>query len=275
MTYAAVMTHVQPDEAAAPRLACAVDVAKRFEAAIVGIAAEMVQPLAVGGGFYSLEADWQIAMREEIEGHLKASRKAFRAATSEFGERAHFECGIQLPEPAVAAASRSADLIVAGGAARSLHGAYTSCAPAELAISSGRPVLVAPPDAPPLSAKTILLAWKDTREARRALTDALPFFHRAERVVVAAVCTKTDAQNVRIAVADVAEALTRRGIHAEAKVVEHAHPDGFQILREASLEGADLIVCGAYGHSRLGEWVFGGVTRDLLSQDEVYLLLSH
>lgn len=275
MTYAAVMTHVQADEAAAPRLACAVDIAKRFDAAIVGVGAEMIPPLAIDGGFYSLEADWQIAMRQVVEDHLKAARKAFRAATSDFGDRAIFECGIQLPEPAVAAASRSADLIVAGGAARSLHGAYTCCAPAELAISSGRPVLVAPPTAPPLSAKTILLAWKDTREARRALTDALPFFHRADRVVVAAVCSTADAANVRIEVDDVAAALKRRGINAEAKVVEHAHPDGFQILRQASLEGADLIVCGAYGHSRLGEWVFGGVTQDLLSQDETYLLFSH
>jgi len=58
-------------------------------------------------------------------------------------------------------------------------------------------------------------------------------------------------------------------------VVHHAHADGFQILRQASLQGADLIICGAYGHSRLGEWVFGGVTADLLSQDQAYLLLSH
>ena len=69
--------------------------------------------------------------------------------------------------------------------------------------------------------------------------------------------------------------MRRRGIKSEGKVVQHAHPDGFQILRQASLEGADLIVCGAYGHSRLGEWVFGGVTADLMSQDQTYLLLSH
>ncbi len=275
MTYAAVMTHVQPDEAAAPRLTCAVDVARRFDAAIIGVGAEMIPPLAVDGGFYSIEADWQIAMRQVVEDHLKAARKAFRAATSDFGERARFECGIQLPEPAVSAASRAADLIVAGGAARTLHGPYSCAAPAELAIRSGRPVLVAPPTAPPLSAKTVLLAWKDTREARRALSDALPFFERAERVVVAAICDKVDAANARIEVDDVAAALNARGVRAEAKVVEHAHPDGFQILRLANQEGADLIVCGAYGHSRLGEWVFGGVTADLLSQDEVYLLFSH
>jgi nucleotide-binding universal stress UspA family protein len=275
MTYAAVMTHVQPDAAAAPRLACAVDIAKRFGATLSGVAAEMIPPLAIDGGFYSLEADWTNAMRETIDERLEAARKAFDAATIEFRTCSLFSSGMRLPDPAIAAASRAADLIVAGGAPRSMHDGYRDCSAAELAITSGRPVLVAPPDAKPLSAKTILLAWKDTREARRALSDALPFFHLAERVVVCAVCDKLDAANAQIEVVDVARSLRWRGIKAEAKVVEHAHPDGFQILRQASLEGADLIVCGAYGHSRLGEWVFGGVTRDLLSQDQVYLLFSH
>jgi nucleotide-binding universal stress UspA family protein len=275
MTYAAVITHVQADPEAAPRLACAAAVARRFDAAIIGIGAEMVPPLAFDGGFYSLEADWTTAMRETIEQRLKLARSHFKAATEGFGERAWFACGLQLPAPAVAAASRSADLIVAGGAPHRMHDAYRDCTAAELAITSGRPVLVAPPTAPELSAKHVLLAWKDTREARRAMTDALPFFEQAERVVVAGICPEIDRAQVKIEVEDVAGALKRRGIKAEPKVVVDAHPDGFQILRQASLEGADLVVCGAYGHTRLGEWVFGGVTADLLSQEQVYLLLSH
>ncbi|MEJ0065684.1 MAG: universal stress protein [Caulobacteraceae bacterium] len=147
-----------------------------------------------------------------------------------------------------------------------MHDPYMHCSPAELAITSGRPVLVAPPAAPPLSAKQVLLAWKDTREARRALSDALPFFEQADRVVVAAVCPEVDAEQALHQTDDVVRALRRRGITAEAKVAQEKHPEGFHILRQASLEGADLIVCGAYGHSRMGEWVFGGVTADLLAQ---------
>ena len=274
MTYAAVITHVQSDPSAASRLACAIDVARRFDATLIGVAAEMVPPLAFDGGYYSLEADWQTAMREVAENHLKAARKDFRAATTDFGERALFECGVQMPEPAVAASSRAADLVVAGGAPQR-HDPYTACGAAELALTSGRPVLVAPPSARPLSAKIVLLAWKDTREARRALSDANPFLERAERVVVMTISPRDDVEGAKLAVEDVAAALNRRGVNAEAKVVEDAHPDGFQILRQASLEGADLIVMGAYGHSRLGEWVFGGVTADLLAQDQAHLLLSH
>jgi nucleotide-binding universal stress UspA family protein len=275
MTYAAVMTHVQADVDGAPRLARAVEIARRFDAALIGVAAEMVPPLAFDGGFYSLEADWMTAMRETIETRLNQARVCFDAATAALGDRASFCSGLQLPSPAVAAASRAADLIVAGGAPRKAYEAYRDVSPAELAITSGRPVLVAPPSAPPLIAKLILLAWKDTREARRALTDALPFFERAERVVVAAIAPRIDADQARIGAGDVALALRRRGINAAAKVIEDSHPDGFQILSQARHEGADLIVTGAYGHSRLGEWVFGGVTADLLAQDEAWLLLSH
>jgi nucleotide-binding universal stress UspA family protein len=275
MTYAAVITHVQVEPEAAPRLACAVAVARRFDAGIIGIGAEMIPPLAFDGGFYSLEADWTTAMRETIEQRLKLARERFAAATESFGARASFAAGMQLPAPAVAAASRAADLIVAGGAPHRKHDAYRECSAAELAISSGRPVLVAPPTPPDLVAKQVLLAWKDTREARRAMADAIPFLEQAERVVVAGICPAIEKSQVKIEVEDVARALQRRGIEAEAKVVEDPHPDGFQILRQASLEGADLVVCGAYGHTRLGEWVFGGVTADLLSQEQVYLLLSH
>ena len=275
MSYAAVLTHVQADPEAAPRLACAAAIARRFNAALIGVAAEMIPPLAFDSGYYSVEADWVTAMRDLIETRLKSARTTFEAASAGFGDKAGFACGMQLPAPAVAAASRAADLIVAGGAPRKMHDPYAHCAAAELAITSGRPVLVAPPTAPPLSAKQVLLAWKDTREARRALSDGMPFFEQAERVVVASICPDHETEQALHQVDDVVRALRRRGVTAEAKVAQEQHPTGFHLLRQASLEGADLIVCGAYGHSRLGEWVFGGVTADLLAQDGVYLLLSH
>ncbi|HZZ87712.1 MAG TPA: universal stress protein [Caulobacteraceae bacterium] len=275
MSYSAVITHVQADPEAGPRLACAVEVARRFDAALIGVAAEMIQPLAYDTGYYSVEAEWIAAMREAIENRIAKARTLFGDATAELADKAAFLSGLQLPAQAIALASRAADLIVAGGAPSSMRDRYTVCDTAELAIISGRPVLVAPPIAAPLSAKRVLLAWKDTREARRALSDAMPFLERAERVVVVAVGPGNVAEAAHRQIADVAVALRRRKINVEAKVVEQAHDVGGQLLKQASLEGADLIVSGAYGHSRLGEWAFGGVTADLLSQDQVYLLLSH
>jgi nucleotide-binding universal stress UspA family protein len=274
MSYAAIMTQVQGDPEAAPRLACALDIARRFGAHLIGVAVEEVSPLAYDGGLYSPTADASEAMRQLIEERLQAARRTFDAAAAGLSGGASFMSGVQRPTPALAGASRGADLIVAGGAPRS-HNALREISPGELAVTSGRPVLVAPPAPPPLSARQVLLAWKDTREARRAMSDAIPFFEQAERVVVAAIVAGGEAAQARIEVDDVAAALKRRGIKAEGKVVEHAGAGGEQILEQAGQEGADLIVCGAYGHSRLGEWAFGGVTQDLLSQNQAYLLLSH
>jgi nucleotide-binding universal stress UspA family protein len=136
-------------------------------------------------------------------------------------------------------------------------------------------VLVAPSHGRPLVAKRVVLCWKDSREARRAMADAMPFLRQAETVFVVSVCTEIDAAQAAIQVEDVVKALERHGVTAEAKVVTHAHPDGYQVLEQARLANADLIASGPYGHTRLGEWVFGGFTRDLLSQDQCYLLLSH
>jgi len=144
-----------------------------------------------------------------------------------------------------------------------------------LALTCGRPVLSAPPSAPPLQAKHVMLAWKDTREARRAMSDALPFLKQAEAVLVAQVCESVDAPDATIAVDDVVTALKRHGVKAEGKVTCDHPASGAEIVRQAKLFGADLVVLGCYGHTRFGEWMFGGVTRDLLRQDEVYLLLSH
>jgi nucleotide-binding universal stress UspA family protein len=275
-TYSTLMTHVQPEPEAAPRVACAVDLARRFGARLIGVGAEMIPPLAFDNGYYSVDAEWMVAMRESIERQLRAAKTVFRRETAAFADDAAWICGIESPTPAIAAASRAADLIVLGGIPRRRDNPYRDCEPAELAMQAGRPVLVAPPAAPALSGEKVVIAWKDTREARRALSDSLPFLEAAGGVLVLEVCDEDGLDDARIRTDDLVTALRRRKVTAEAKVALHAHaPASRRILEEAAAFGADLIVLGCYGHSRFGEWVFGGVTRDLLAQDDVYLLLSH
>ena len=275
MSYTAVMTHVQPDPERAPRLACAIAIARRFGAEIHGVAAQLVPPSVFASGYSGVDADWGAALNVSIDARMKTAREVFQAATADFGDKARFETFLQRPLPVVAAASRAADLIVAGGAPLGHCDPERDCAPGELAIRAGRPVLVAPPTAPPLSAETVLLAWKDSREARRAMTDAMPFFERASRVVVLGIDGEADPAQVQVQVDDVAAALKRRGVKAESKLVRDAHPNGVKIVEQAALEGADLIVSGVYGHRRFDEWLFGGVSADLLAQDQAYLMISH
>jgi nucleotide-binding universal stress UspA family protein len=277
MTYAAIMTHVQSEPEPAPRLVCAAALARRFDARLIGVGAEMIPPLAFDNGYYSVDAEWVTAMRQSIEEQLAAAHEVFRKAVQGLSpDQASWLSGIDSPTPALACASRAADLLVVGGGPRRAASPYRDVQPAELALQAGRPVLVVPHRTSELLGRQVLLAWKDTREARRVLSDAMPFFERADGVRVVEVCERDSAEDARVRTEDVAEALRRRGVKAEAKVVSHHHHPASQVLlEEAAACGADLIALGCYGHSRLGEWVFGGVTRDLLAQDGVWLLLSH
>ena len=72
-----------------------------------------------------------------------------------------------------------------------------------------------------------------------------------------------------------AQALKRHGVNAQARAAPRAYADALDLLRSADEYGADLVVAGAFGHSRVGEWFLGGVTQELLEQRNHYLLLSH
>src|SRR5580704_15730409 len=143
MSYAAILTQVEADAEAAPRLACAVDTARRFGALLIGVAVEEVSSLAFDGALYSPSADGSEALRQLVEERLQAAHRKFDEATAGLPGGASFASGVQRPTPALAGASRAADLIVAGGAPRS-HNSNRESSPAELAVASGRPVLVAP-----------------------------------------------------------------------------------------------------------------------------------
>jgi nucleotide-binding universal stress UspA family protein len=275
MTYASVLVHVQTGPDGAATLHCARAIADEFEATLIGIGAQAVPPPPFSDPLGTLAGDWVSAMRDTVEDNLKQAQRAFRAASANLSKPAIWECGMQLPGPAVARAARGADLVVIGLPQKERDDPFTTVRPGDLALEAGRPVLVAPHGCPPLDAKHILVAWKDTRESRRAMADAIPLLQRAEDVLVVEVCGHDEERDAKIRTGDVAAALVRHGVNAKAKVVMHDPAGAHEILHQASLIGADLIVAGAYGHSRLGEWMFGGVTRDLLAYTDRYLLLSH
>lgn len=145
-------------------------------------------------------------------------------------------------------------------------------------MQTGRPVLVTPPEASALTVASVVVAWKDTREGRRAVSDALPFLRRAKSVHVVEICEHNAAVPATAArLADVANHLFRHGVQAtvDAEFSETDATAADQLLDLAERRKADLIVAGAYGHSRFQEWVFGGFTRALLAQSARAVLFSH
>ena len=121
-----------------------------------------------------------------------------------------------------------------------------------------------------MSGRHVVIAWKDTREARRAVQDALPLLRRAEKIIIAEICeSSADIPLTEARLGDVSAYLARHRMTAtvsgRVKSIERTIANS--LLGLAREESADLVVAGAYGHSRLGEWVFGGMTHDLLTEN--------
>jgi len=145
-------------------------------------------------------------------------------------------------------------------------------------MTSGRPVLAIPFAGDfPIIGEHVLIAWNASREAARAVNDALPLLTGAKQVTILAINPQRGlAGQGDVPAADIALHLTRHGVKAEAAhTVARDISDGEALLSYAADIGADLIVAGAYGHSRARELVFGGVTRTLIAEMTAPVLLSH
>jgi nucleotide-binding universal stress UspA family protein len=269
-----VLVHVRPEPEARARLATAAALAASFDATLFGLAAETVPPLGAMDPTGLMQGAWYADMRQQVQDDLERARATFDEATR--GLKTDFAWIDDMPAAALARAARAADVIVAGGCPVPGGDRYRQCDAAEVMLQAGRPVLVTPPEGGALAARSVVIAWKEGREARRAVADALPFLSGADTVVVLEVCGKDDAEDAELRTASVAAGLKRHDVHAQARVIV-APPERVagKLDKTAEAIGADLIVAGGYGHSRLGEWVFGGVTRDLLRDPHRFVLLSH
>ena len=137
-------------------------------------------------------------------------------------------------------------------------------------FESGRPCLFVPPGhrAPP-SYSSVLIAWKNTREAAVAVAAALPILRLADEVRVAIVEERPGERHGEAPDEDIGRYLSRHDVRAEVRMIDGWNNVSAAVLNEATRFAADLIVLGAYGHTRLREWALGGVTRDALSQAAV------
>jgi nucleotide-binding universal stress UspA family protein len=148
----------------------------------------------------------------------------------------------------------------------------------QVVMGVGRPVIVLPAQGDAsLSLKEIVVGWDGGREAARAAFDALPLFRKAEKVRVVRIDPQKDPSlRGSVAGADLAESLARHGVKAEAQgYPTDGLDEGQALMRCAEDCGAGLIVMGAYGHSRLAEFIFGGATRFVLTRMTRPVLMSH
>ena len=274
-----LLVHVDNSKHCATRLDVAIGLARTYDAHLAGIYAipdPYIAPYMAGG----------YIPPELIEDQIQRGREAAANAETMFLEHmnaagidAEWRCAEGNPSAVVSLNARYADLTIIGQPdPDDTEGNPDPELPAEVAMDAGRPILVVPYVGPGKTlGKQVMVAWNATREATRAVNDALPILETADRVSVLAVNPeRCGDEHGEIPCADIALHLARHGVNAEAtQTVSKEIEIADVILSRIADTGTDLLVMGAYGHSRMRELMMGGVTRDLLRHMTVPVLMSH
>ena len=271
MCYKSLLVHLDDSERCAVRLALALDLAERFDAHLTGL--------------YLPHAHRRTADGESTpEARLARTHEQFLSAAERAGRIVEWRA----PQPCDAATAtihaRHADLLLLGQPEDADWLAHSAGGfVADLLMTAGRPAVVVPHSgAFTAFAQNILVAWDGSREAARAVSDALPLLQRAQCVSIEVVASHHDAKHVHGAsgtstAIEVAAWLDLHGVQASfhESVRDAGLQTGAALLSRASDLHADLLVAGAYAHSRVHECVLGGVTRTLLEAMTVPVLMSH
>jgi len=278
MDYKTILVHLDRSARRSERLELAFTLADRYDAHLVGLFAlsAVRMPSYVRADTSATLIAVQNRQRAE---EAREAEAAFRAATARHrGVKAEWRVSQADALGAVQLNARYSDLVILGQRERDAEEG-AGIVPEfvdELVLSCGRPVLLIPyagrfPD----SGKRVLVAWNASAEASRAIADALPLLARAESVNVVVFETGRVGDHGEEPGADAALYLARHGV--KATVSRYGSPDvdiGSQILSRAADMSADLIVMGAYGHSRMRELVLGGATRTILESMTAPVLMS-
>ena len=278
MSYKTILVHCDASPKLAQRLDVAVELAQGHGAHLVGV--HVQAPFDVPGFF-----DGAMPMDDlytAYEAAAKADHDAAAAAFDKAIKGTHLATEWRLAkgyvENELAVQARYADLLVVGQTDPDAESLTPTDLPETVALATGRPTLVVPHiGVRSKPGKTVMLCWNASRESARAASDALPFLTAAAKVIVLVIDPRTSAAGHGAEPgADVATWLTRHGVKVTVQRDVAADADvGSIILSRAADHGADLIVMGIYGHSRMREMVLGGASRSLLSSMTVPILMAH
>jgi nucleotide-binding universal stress UspA family protein len=280
-----ILVHLDASPRSGVRLAAAADLALRHGAHLTALfVIEQPSPALFYGdpaGFVDarLIDEMMDKIRERAMVDARRVEQSFRERLRRDGIEGEWRLGEGVVSEMVALHARYADLAILGQHdPDNITLATAAQVAAGTLLSSGRPVLMVPyAGAVTTLAQTVLVGWKSSREAARAVNDALPLLRQAQSVTLLAINPEQGiGADGHVPAADIALHLARHGVKAvAAHTVASEISEGDVLLNHADEIGADLIVAGGYGHSRLREFAFGGVTRTLLTTMTVPLFLSH
>lgn len=279
MDYKSILVEIDESAESLARIDYAMELASNFDAHVTGLA----QTYPINIPYHSVSG-----MKAEIEGmHVASEKRRAKAALEQFNQRASragrnsVSTRMELGDSATLMTlhARYHDLVVVGQVEpeKYMSRPDPKAVMDQWVVSAGRPILVVPyigfKTATP---KRVVVAWDGGREATRAVTDALPLLKRARETVVLVIDPAKSGRHGQEPGADIATYLSRHGVNVDVHVERAGELDigTFLLTRLADLE-VDLLVMGAYGHSRLRELILGGVTRMVLDSMTVPVLFSH
>jgi nucleotide-binding universal stress UspA family protein len=276
MSYKTILVHIDPGKRSPVRVDVAIRLAQQHDAHLVALHA--LAPFEPPGyvmaemGPAIIENQRHAAATEMARTETEFNKQVLAAGLRD----AEWRTAIDDPVDAMTLHARYADLVVIGQTDASDSSNVAADFPERLVLAAGRPVLILPSVGTFATlGRRILVAWNPSREATRAVTDAIPLLRLADMVHVMAVNPKA-AEHGTVAGADIGLYLARHGVRVEIKTDHGAEIDvGNELLSRAADLDADLIVMGGYGHSRLKEWVLGGATRTILESMTTPVLMSH
>ena len=276
MAYKDLLVVLDAGAPAYRRVNVAAALAERFGAHLVGLyldaAASPKPQYSEPGIIQPPYSEIEAKQRKQTE----PVQALFEGAARRHAISAEWRSGHGCPLECAALHGRHADLIVIGQLDRDDSKARSSRTPPEnVMLLAGRPALVVPyAGAFEQVGNRVLIGWDASREAARAVNDALPLLQAADMVTVMTVDSELD--GARIPGADIAVHLARHGVAAQVEnTVSAGVGIGDVLLSRASDLDADLLVMGAYAHSRLREMIVGGATRTVLASMTVPVLMSH
>lgn len=269
-----ILVYVDGSAQAAGTVAAACSLALRHDAHLTGLAVNHQPEIP---GFTSMEIPTSALeiLKQRRQEALDNERKTFEDAVSAAGltGRSGWSVATGRPLESLALRSRYADLTIISQSGPEGQGGGEELVD-DLIMASGRPILAIPYiGAPAQIGRKVLVAWNASRESARALSDAMPLLEAADKIEIFAVEPRGIGD---VPGADIAEHLARHGLNITvANTVGLDIDVGDVLLNQVADSGADLIVMGAYGHSRMRELVLGGATRHILGHMTVPVLLSH
>lgn len=272
--YKTVMVSLALDQPNDACLAVAGDLAERYEARVIGVAAsDLRPPLYFAEGEYA-----QNVIKQEdaaIRTRLFELESEFRSSLGRRAKCAEWRSARTLATSYVAQEARAADIVVIGARSETVVDPCIAADPSGVVMQAGRPLIVVPPAVTWLDLRSVLVAWKDVREARRAVSDALPLLAAAKDVTIAEIPKNGSHHSDALThVKDVAAWLLGHGVVARTLVPEPKTNTAEELEEIAARVGAGIVIAGAYGHSRFQEWVLGGITRHLARESDRCSFLS-